>query len=72
MWEAWQSGDRKAAVEAIPASLVDELIIHGSPEACREHVGRYIENGLNTPVLAVLPSDVDLREATRALAPGSV
>ena len=48
---------------------VYELIINGPPEACREHVERYVENGLHTPVLAVLPSDVDLREATRKLAP---
>jgi probable F420-dependent oxidoreductase len=71
MWDAWKAGDRKAALEAIPASLVDELVINGPPEACREHVQRYVDNGLHTPVLAVLPSDVDLKEATRKLAPGS-
>ena len=71
MWDAWQAGDRKAAVEAIPAALIDELIINGPPEACREHVQRYVENGLDTPVLALLPSDVDPREASRKLAPDS-
>ena len=35
MWEAWQAGDRKQALAEIPDSLVDELIVHGSPEACR-------------------------------------
>jgi len=69
MWDHWEAGDRKAAVEAIPESLVDELIINGPPEACREHVQRYVENGLHTPVLAVLPSDADLREVSKALAP---
>ena len=69
MWESWKAGDRKAATEAVPDSLIDELIINGSPEACREHIGRYVANGLHTPVLAVMPSDVDFREATRALAP---
>jgi probable F420-dependent oxidoreductase len=69
MWESWKAGDRKAATEAIPDHLVDELIINGSPEACREHVQRYVECGLHTPVLAVLPSDVDLKQATLALAP---
>ena len=33
MWEAWQAGDRKQALAAIPDSLVDELIVHGSPAA---------------------------------------
>jgi probable F420-dependent oxidoreductase len=70
MWDAWKAGDRKAATEALPAHVIDEIIIHGSPAACREHVMRYVENGLHTPVIALLPSDVDPRQATRELAPG--
>ena len=69
MWDAWEAGDRKTAIEAIPEHLIDQLIINGSPEQCREHVQRYVDAGLHTPVLALMPSDVDLREATRALAP---
>ncbi len=69
MWDLWAAGDRGGALEAIPASLVDELIINGSPEACREHVQRYVEAGLHTPVLALLPSDADIKEASKALAP---
>ena len=70
VWDAWRSGDRKAANELIPDHLIDELIIHGSPGACREHVQRYVENGLHTPVLSLMPSDADLRQASRELAPG--
>ncbi|MCZ7629763.1 MAG: LLM class flavin-dependent oxidoreductase [Microthrixaceae bacterium] len=36
MWRLWGEGDRKAALEAIPESLVDELIVSGTPEECRE------------------------------------
>jgi len=71
MWQLWKAGDRAAALEAIPDRLVDELVINGSPEACRDHVRRYVENGLDTPVLAVLPSDADLREVSQALAPNA-
>lgn len=71
MWEAWKAGDRKAATAAIPDAVVDELIVHGSPQACREHVARYVENGVNTPVLAVLPFGVDVRQAVRDLAPSA-
>ena len=71
MWKAWKEGDRQAATEALPAHVIDELIIHGPPEACREHVMRYVENGLHTPVLALLPSDKDPRQAARELAPGA-
>ncbi len=69
MWDHWKAGDRKAAIEAIPDSLVDELIVHGPPEACREHIQRYIDNGVTTPALALLPFGVDARQAIRDLAP---
>ena len=69
MWRLWKEGDRKAALEAIPASLVDELIVWGSPEECREHIGRYVENGVTTPALALLPFGIDQRQAIRDLAP---
>jgi probable F420-dependent oxidoreductase len=69
MWAQWRGGDRKAALEAVPAELVGDLVLHGSPEACREQVMRYVENGLHTPVLALLPGDYEPREALRRLAP---
>ncbi len=69
MWRLWKDGDRKAALEAIPESLVDELIISGTPDECREHIGRYVENGVTTPALALLPFGYDLRQAIRDLAP---
>jgi alkanesulfonate monooxygenase SsuD/methylene tetrahydromethanopterin reductase-like flavin-dependent oxidoreductase (luciferase family) len=69
MWEHWKAGDRKAAIAAIPDSLVDQLIIHGSPEECRDHVQRYVDNGVTTPALALLPFGIDARQAIRDLAP---
>jgi probable F420-dependent oxidoreductase len=71
MWDAWKAGDRKAATAAIPDSVVDELIIHGSPAECREHVGRYIDNGVTTTALAILPFGVDPRQAIKDLAPSA-
>jgi probable F420-dependent oxidoreductase len=69
MWDAWAAGDRAGALTHIPDELVDTLIVHGSPEACREHIGRYQANGITTPALAVLPFGVDQRQAIRDLAP---
>ena len=69
MWRLWKEGDRKAALAAIPDSLIDELIVWGSPEACREHIGRYVANGVTTPALALLPFGYDTRQAIRDLAP---
>ncbi|MFP3901941.1 MAG: LLM class F420-dependent oxidoreductase [Acidimicrobiia bacterium] len=69
MWRLWRDGDRKGALAAIPESVVDELIVWGTPEACREHIGRYVENGVTTPALALLPFGIDARQAIRDLAP---
>jgi probable F420-dependent oxidoreductase len=71
MQDAWAAGDRKAALAAIPDELVDALVVHGEPAACRDRVQSYVENGITTPVLAVLPVGVEAAEAARALAPVS-
>ena len=57
---------------AIPEEVVDELIIWGSPAECREHVQRYVDNGVTTPVLALLPvasSIEEHRQLIRELSP---
>jgi probable F420-dependent oxidoreductase len=70
LWDNWKAGDRTAAVAAIPDSLVDELIVWGSPQQCRDHVQRYVDNGVTTPALAILPiPGIDLRQSLRDLAP---
>jgi alkanesulfonate monooxygenase SsuD/methylene tetrahydromethanopterin reductase-like flavin-dependent oxidoreductase (luciferase family) len=68
MWDAWASGDRAQALDAIPDSVIDELFVWGSPARMREHLARYAANGVTTPALAVLAAD-DLRATIRALAP---
>jgi alkanesulfonate monooxygenase SsuD/methylene tetrahydromethanopterin reductase-like flavin-dependent oxidoreductase (luciferase family) len=78
MWNAWQSGDRKAAVAAVPAAVMDDLIIHGSMETIRAHVQRYLDAGVDTAFLALstLEQDPARRrsiqlDAIRALAPAT-
>lgn len=69
MWQKWQDGDRQAALAAIPDSLIDELIVHGTPEQCRDHIQRYVDNGVTCPAIALLPFGFDARQAIRDLAP---
>ncbi|MDQ3352797.1 MAG: LLM class F420-dependent oxidoreductase [Actinomycetota bacterium] len=71
MWEAWKAGDRKAAMAAIPDEIVDDLVVHGSPEHCRARIDEYFANGVTTSSLAMLPLDPDLDfwTAVRSLAP---
>lgn len=69
MWEAWADGDRKRANEVIPDAVVDELVIHGSYQACREHVQRYLDAGVDTATIAIVPFGIDLKDAVEGLAP---
>jgi len=69
MWAKWRAGDRKGAAASIPDAVVDELVVHGPPEQCREHIQRYVDSGVDTPVIGLLPLGVDPRQATRDLAP---
>ena len=57
MWDLWAAGDRKAAAAAIPDAVVDELVVHGSPAACRARIQEYFDNGVTTSSLAILPLD---------------
>ena len=54
MWQAWAAGDRKGALAAMPDEVVDDLIVHGEPDACRAHVDRYVANGVTVPALMVV------------------
>ncbi|MFF4622569.1 LLM class F420-dependent oxidoreductase [Nonomuraea jabiensis] len=70
MHEAWQAGDRQAALKAIPDEVVDALIVHGDAATCRARIQEYVDNGLDTPVLAPVPGgEISIEQAVRELAP---
>lgn len=75
MQAAWAAGDRKAALAAIPDRVVDDLVVHGPGEACRERIAEYQAHGLDTPVIAIVAAGATDKggaaEAVRLLAPGS-
>jgi probable F420-dependent oxidoreductase len=67
MWQAWQNGDRAAAVDAVPDSLVDELFIYGSSSDIRGRIQQYVDAGVTTPVLSVMPVEGDLKGQIAAI-----
>ena len=69
MWDAWAAGDRKLANEMIPDSVVDDLIIHGSFESCRDHIGAFIDAGVQIPTISIVPFGIDVALAIEGLAP---
>jgi len=78
MWEAWQRGDRKAAVAAVPERVMADLIVRGSTAEIRAHVQRYLDAGIDTAFLQVSTLEPDaarrrqaLGDALRALAPSA-
>ena len=76
MWQAWERGDRKASVAAVPESVLNEIILRGSADEIRRRVRRYLEAGLDTAFLSFQTSETDpgrkrdvVRSAMRAQAP---
>ena len=71
-WAQWEAGDRRGSLGKIPEHVVDELLVHGSPEECRAHLQRFVDNGVTCAAPMVLPVEgVDPFEVVRALAPGA-
>ncbi|MGH8962134.1 MAG: LLM class F420-dependent oxidoreductase [Jatrophihabitantaceae bacterium] len=66
MHERWAAGDRAGAAAAIPDEVVDDLVLHGTPEQCRAKVQAYADAGVRTPVIALLPTP-DAADATTLL-----
>lgn len=69
MHQAWARGDRTAANAAIPDEVVDDLLIHGSLDECREKVQAYRDNGVDTPLITLAMPGDDPAATVAALAP---
>ena len=79
MWQAWDGGDRRGAVAAIPEQTIDELIVRGSAEDIRAHAQRYLDAGVDTAFLHLFTRETDparqrqiVLETMRAIAPAQV
>jgi probable F420-dependent oxidoreductase len=78
MVEAWNAGDRAKALELVPQELVEDIFILGDAKAQRERLERYVEAGITTPILLIIPlvppgtevSAETHEELVESLAPG--
>jgi hypothetical protein len=69
MWEAWELGDRSRALAQLPAAVLDELVIWGSPERCgRTLASIEAETGVRAIATLFLPPDEPFLGAAAALA----
>ncbi|MBI3824972.1 MAG: LLM class F420-dependent oxidoreductase [Candidatus Rokubacteria bacterium] len=76
MWEAWQRGDRRTAVAAVPERVVSDLLLRGSLDEIRERVQRYLDAGIETAFLNLSTAEPDptrkrerVLDAMRSLGP---
>ncbi|HVV30137.1 MAG TPA: LLM class F420-dependent oxidoreductase [Mycobacteriales bacterium] len=69
MWEAWAAGDRRAALEAIPDALIEELFVFGSAAECRAGIAKYVDAGVTTPIICPVGGGASAADTMRALAP---
>ena len=76
MWEAWSSGDRKAATAAIPAQAIEDLLVYGDADTCHRKIQAYVDGGVTVPVLNFIPVAAEPQQRAeqslamlRALAP---
>jgi probable F420-dependent oxidoreductase len=67
VWAAWQAGDRHTALAALPDSLLDEMVVSGTPQQCRRHLQGYLDAGLDGVMVHVLAPGTENLDALKRL-----
>ncbi|HZO83362.1 MAG TPA: LLM class F420-dependent oxidoreductase [Candidatus Binataceae bacterium] len=49
--EAWNAGDRKAALASLPERMIEEIYVFGSVANCRRRLEQYLRAGVTTTAL---------------------
>jgi probable F420-dependent oxidoreductase len=49
--DAWNAGDRKAALAAVPDRMLEEIYVFGSPDRCRARLAEYARAGVTATAL---------------------
>ncbi len=57
--EAWEAGDRRAALELVPEGLLRDLFVTGSRRECLQQIEAYRRAGVTLPILRFTTSSPD-------------
>jgi probable F420-dependent oxidoreductase len=52
-FDAWNSGDRKRALQSIPDAMIDAIYVHGTPERWISRLRDYEQAGITTSALQI-------------------
>lgn len=61
-FEAWNAGDRKAALASLPERMIDEIFVFGSVANCRRRLDEYARAGVTATALDFTSYAPDLKE----------
>ena len=65
MQEAWAAGDRRGALAQIPEQVVDSVFVAGDAQTCRARIQAYVDAGVRTPLVYIVPVSTDWAEQGR-------
>ena len=71
LWRAWARGDRRRAIEKLPEAVLDELVIHGAPAACRERLAAFALRSGALPLAHVIADGTPFVDTALSLGPAS-
>lgn len=69
MVAAWREGDRRAAAEAAPWELIEDMFIFGTPEQMKERLAAFVDGGITLPILMPVVAADQAGELIEALGP---
>lgn len=67
MAAAWAAGDRREAVRQIPAEVVSDLVVSGTPDDCASRIAAYLDAGLDAATIALVYDPGDVPSPARQL-----
>ncbi len=62
MAEAWRAGDRQEALKLVPDEVIDDVLVFGDKRRVREKIEAYRQNGVNLPIVNIVPVSLDPAE----------